>query len=382
MNMQGRLGPRNTRKTRKPDGRRTGRALPCVRRVPWLLFLVLAAVPARAVEPVNPELIPEARAVLDYLAAGYGKQTLSGIAGWKAMESIRATAGRDPAIVSFELGTWSGGAAWSTNYLNGIQISVDGAKEWWKLGGIVAMQCHWHNPTNHDAHGSAWIKAPRGSGPFDLAQALAAGTVEHEAVMSDLRRFADCLEPLSKARVPVLWRPLHEIDGGWFWWTDGKHPERTAALWRLEFDYLVKERKLNNLIWVYSAAQRVAGGPEQIELRRQFYPGSNYVDLAGIDIYPSKTSGWLSYREDTYARAYDIIRQVAPGKMLALAECSGIPDPDRLKKEGPHWLYCMPWWGEGPHHPAEWIRKTYTNEFVVTRDRLPAWKIGSGAGAK
>jgi mannan endo-1,4-beta-mannosidase len=63
---------------------------------------------------------------------------------------------------------------------------------------------------------------------------------------------ADYLKQLADARVPVLWRPLHEIDGSWFWWTDAETPENTAALWRLMFDYFVNERELHNLIWVYN----------------------------------------------------------------------------------------------------------------------------------
>jgi beta-mannanase len=57
-------------------------------------------------------------------------------------------------------------------------------------------------------------------------------------------------QQLANACVHVLWRTLHEIDSGWFSWTDGKHPENTAALWRMMLDYFVKERKLSNLIRV------------------------------------------------------------------------------------------------------------------------------------
>jgi len=55
-------------------------------------------------------------------------------------------------------------------------------------------------------------------------------------VMDDLRQHADYLGQFAKARVPVLWRPLHEIEGGWFWWSDTKTPENTAKLWRMMFD--------------------------------------------------------------------------------------------------------------------------------------------------
>lgn len=62
------------------------------------------------------------------------------------------------------------------------------------------------------------------------------GSKEHETVMQDLRQHADYLDQLAKVRGPVLWRPRHEIEGGWFWWSDTKTPEKTAKLWRMMFD--------------------------------------------------------------------------------------------------------------------------------------------------
>jgi hypothetical protein len=70
-----------------------------------------------------------------------------------------------------------------------------------------------------DPDGPAWGAPPRGTGRLDLAKAVTPGTEEHQAVMADLKVTADYLQQLAEARVPVLWRPLHEIDGGWtFTW--------------------------------------------------------------------------------------------------------------------------------------------------------------------
>ncbi|MCJ7449945.1 MAG: glycoside hydrolase family 3 C-terminal domain-containing protein [Bacteroidales bacterium] len=75
------------------------------------------------------------------------------------------------------------------------------------------------------------------------------GTEEYKAMWSDLKRIADHLTELRDANVPVLWRPMHECDGNWFWY--GKQGgERFVKLWRTMFDYFTKERKLNNLVWV------------------------------------------------------------------------------------------------------------------------------------
>jgi mannan endo-1,4-beta-mannosidase len=195
--------------------------------------------------------------------------------------------------------------------------------------------------------------------------------------MRDLKGHADYLQQLADARVPVLWRPLHEIEGGWFWWTDQEHPENTAALWRYMFNYFTKERKLHNLIWVYASALRCGKGKEgvtNVPMRKRYYPGSQYVDIVGIDVYPNAYIGIGKPQDDTYAASFAAIAQVAPGKMIALAECEAIPNPDKLAKDGPKWLYCLPWWGIGKKHTAEWAKTTYAHEHFITLEQLPKRK--------
>lgn len=329
-----------------------------------------------AIEPANPDLIAEARAVLDYLASMEGKGTLGGVSGSKNADAIKEVSGKYPAVLALDLSGWNS-PPWGDSYNGVVQNSVDRAKAWWQDGGIVAMQLHWVHPSN--PNGSAW-RGKHGrkeaSGPFDFPAALKPGTETHKELMRDLKGHADYLQQLADARVPVLWRPLHEIDGGWFWWTDGERPENTAALWRVMFDYFVKQRKLNNLIWVYNAGLKPPKGRDvaQIEVRKRFYPGDAYVDISGIDIYPNSYYGWKDYREDTYAKAYQIMKQVSPNKIMALAEGAGIPDPDMLTKDGPPWVYCLSWWGPGKKHPEEWIKHTYNHGFVITRDELPELK--------
>ncbi len=332
---------------------------------------------ALAIEPVDKELIPEAREVLNYLESVYGKKTIAALNGPNNVEGIRQASGKEPAIVGFDLSGWNS-PPWGKSYNGVVQKSVDAAKAWWQKGGIVTMHLHWIHPANPD--GSAWRSVhgkKTASPPFDFAAALKPGTKANEELMRDLKRHADFLQQLADARVPVLWRPFHEIEGGWFWWTDQEKPENTAALWRFMFDYFVKERKLHNLIWVYSAAVRAGVGQEAvtaIERRRLFYPGADYVDIAGIDIYPSDKLGIGKPQSDTYATSFAAMQQVAPGKMLALCECEAIPNPDLMAKDGPKWLYCLPWWGQGKDHPAEWIKQTYNHNFIITRDELPKWK--------
>jgi mannan endo-1,4-beta-mannosidase len=303
-----------------------------------VLCLLLVGISAAA-EPANRDLTAEARNVVDYLESIYGKKVLSGICGERHLEDVHTFSGKYPAMVTIDL-NGEKHPTWGDVYRQNVQHSIDRAKEWWQAGGIVTMQLHWKNPMN--PRGTAWVGPPQGTGPLDIGKAITPSTDEYRAVMADLEKHADYLQQLLDARVPVLWRPFHEIDGGWFWWTDAEKPENTAALWRLMYDYFVHQRKLNNLIWVYSAAVKPSGKDKdvvRIEYRRRFYPGDAYVDISGIDIYRNDRLGWGSFRDDTYPKAFDIMSQVTPHKMLALCECAGIPDPDKMAQDGPRWLF-------------------------------------------
>ena len=67
---------------------------------------------------------------------------------------------------------------------------------------------------------------------------------------SGTRHPADGLKELQDANVVVLWRPFHEMNGGWFWW-GGKDPDEFIRVWRHMFDYFTKTKGLDNLLWVY-----------------------------------------------------------------------------------------------------------------------------------
>ena len=331
-------------------------------------------------DPADPDLMPEARRVWEYLHSIHGRYTLSGVSQVKNAEAIERVCGKMPALVAMDLSGWNS-PTWGRTYTPVVEQTIESAKAWWAGGGIVTLQFHWKHPLK--TNGTAWVGKHGNnppSGPFDMAAAVQAGTPEHEAIMADLDRHADYLAQLAEARVPVLWRPFHEIDGGWFWWTDKEHPEAVAQMWRLMFDHLVHRRGIHNLIWVYSAGLHPAGKNRdvaQIDLRKLHYPGGDYVDISGIDIYPNEYYGWGRPQEDTYPKAYDIMSKVSPGKMLALCEGEAIPDPDRMMGQGPRWLYCLPWWGPGEKHSEDWIRKTYDHEFIITRDELPDFRKGA-----
>lgn len=103
-------------------------------------------------------------------------------------------------------------------------------------------------------------------------------------INADLKKLGDELQKFADARIPVLWRPLHEPPGNWFWWHDGG-PDQFKKLWIHMYDYLVNTRNLHNLIWVYSSSD---GGTSNAA----WYPGNKYVDIVGVDGYGERSRVW------------------------------------------------------------------------------------------
>jgi len=117
------------------------------------------------------------------------------------------------------------------------------------------------------------------------ARILQDGTIERERWMDILDEVAIGLEKFQQANVPVIFRPLHEMNGDWFWWgadtVSGGSADRQELFKRLYVDmhnYYSKTKNLDNLIWVYSPDR---SRPSLTE----YYPGDEYVDIIGIDAY-------------------------------------------------------------------------------------------------
>jgi mannan endo-1,4-beta-mannosidase len=140
---------------------------------------------------------------------------------------------------------------------------------YWKQGGLVSVSTHLNNPVRTNGGGLR-------DKDVDLASLLATNSPTHTRWMGELDLIAGGLQELRAAKVVVLWRPFHEMNGDWFWW-GGKDPEVFKQVWRQIFDYFTQVKGLDNLIWVYS--------PNHGRQTASYYAGSRYVDLVGLDAY-------------------------------------------------------------------------------------------------
>ncbi len=79
----------------------------------------------------------------------------------------------------------------------------------WQSGGLVTVTWHAANPWTG---GTAW---DRKAGT--LIDLVSSASDVHAVWMRQLDRVATARAELRDARIVVLWRPLHEMNGGWFW---------------------------------------------------------------------------------------------------------------------------------------------------------------------
>ncbi len=51
-----------------------------------------------------------------------------------------------------------------------------------------------------------------------MQKGVTVGTAEYNATIRDIDAIAVQLKRLQNEKIPIIWRPLHEAGGKWFWW--------------------------------------------------------------------------------------------------------------------------------------------------------------------
>lgn len=112
-----------------------------------------------------------------------------------------------------------------------------------------------------------------------------------------LRITADGLQELKDAGVVVLLRPYQEMQYDWAWWGNNSRDD-FVWLWRETYDYFVRERRLDNLLWWYNPGQ------ESTQIMNRdwlfYYPGDDVVDIVGFTLYNAFDTGTLGRQVTAY----------------------------------------------------------------------------------
>jgi mannan endo-1,4-beta-mannosidase len=310
--------------------------------------------------PVTPGASPEVQSLLAYFSDIYGKKILSGQQEGRRgtndlgfeLTYITNTTGKLPALLGLDFTSCTQQSPQRDTEHRVTRTAID----WYaKRGGIVTFCWHWYAPTADPAFYTKDTK-------FDLVRGVTEGTPENAALLRDLDAIAGELKLLQAARVPVLWRPMHEVNGRWFWW-GAAGPDPYKKLWRMMFDRYTHQHGLTNLIWVFSPGA-------ETDLA-EWYPGDEYVDMIGQDHYP------MDGNDGPAKDVFDELVALGRGnKLVGMSENGPIPDPDKMVGEKAGWLFFTTWGGRilTERNPKEKLIKVFNHPHVLNLNDLPDLK--------
>ncbi len=324
--------------------------------------------------PVSPNASVTTYKMMNYFSDTYGEKTLTaqqvttGTNG--EIAAIYNSTGRLPAIRVGELSfAQSNNPAYDESLTD-----LDLAEQWAEQGGIVAYDWLWYSPGENSHYLASMTD-------FDITNLysdpdvseLSMETVEMLygdgelskegfKLIQDIEEIKEVFQRLSDKGITVLFRPMPDAGMGGYWWSNNK--DSYKWIWQSLFKRLTSYYGLGNIIWVWSGSTA------------DFFPGDEYVDIVGEDIYNITGDSGNSHFLGT---AY-----YGTTRASALTDCLMIPDPDVLVQDNARWLYFS--LGKGDclidssgklnyrYTSPELLDKAYNHNDFVTLDELPSFK--------
>jgi len=306
---------------------------------------------------INADTFAQSSQVLNYLQSISGKKTIAGQhnkepnakpAMWT--EYVKKTTGKYPAL-------WSGDFLFQQENIDQRWTMIYEAKKQWENGAIINLM--WHACPPDQGEPCGWDPGLLNAQLDDTQwkDLMTEGTTLNMAWKKRMDDIAIYLQYLEDHKVEVLFRPLHEMNQGKFWWGGRPGPDGTAKLYRYVHDYFTDTLGLSNLIWVW----------DMQDMSRDFdayNPGDAYWDIFGFDVYDKGFDpSWYQY-----------ILPIVGNKPMAIGECSKLPSSEMLASQ-PRWIFFMPWAELVKEaNTTEEINQIYNDSRIITLDEMPGWK--------
>ena len=237
---------------------------------------------------IDPKATAETRALYRNLSKLSKKHILFGHQhateyghGWTGeanRSDVKSVSGSHPAVIGVD---FSGLSGRSPEAIERAKVSLrKQIADTYDRGGVTTVAWHFSNPVTPQT-GFYWkysVSAP-------AVMNLIPGGSHHEqykAILKTVGDLANSIKGSDGKLVPMLFRPYHEFDGGWFWW--GKphcSKEEFTSLWRFTVSYLRDSLQVHNFIYTFSPDCLFR--TEAAYLER--YPGDEWVDMVGMDNY-------------------------------------------------------------------------------------------------
>ncbi len=345
----------------------------------------------------DPDAIPEAQNLMNYMASVYGEHIISGQQeiysnGPHGLEQefdyLLNLTGEMPAIRGFDYGNFTCPAFGSDD--GSTERVIDWVKN---RNGIATSSWHLNVPKDMASYTSGSridfsATTFNTNTDFSPSKAIQEGTKENLYYMQALETLAAEFNELEALGIPIIWRPLHEAEGGggetgsWFWW--GR--EGSAAykdLWIYTYNVLTNDFGCHNLIWEWNSYN--------FDSSANWYPGDEYVDIIGYDKYNCtdwSTGSKVVYHNDSAIPStfYGIMQKYNSTKMVAMAENDSFSTVDNLINDKAGWLYFCTWYdgngsadSDSPKFLTDPIFNTeqdtidmYQSDYCITLSELPA----------
>ena len=378
--------------------------------------------------PVTPGATEATYKVLDFLKDNFGTKTISGMmisdqvfnydygnmkllkpgectpadsckysdaeVAWTGQTDIAEfynRSGHYPAIGGFDMLFAAGGRheeGWFKGYTENNLVMTE---ELWNKGGIPTFTWHWKvgedtifytqaNGYKNAGCTEGVTKTADNNTCFNYTLAFTDSTCKeintssevYQNIVNDVDIVSSYFLQLQEKDIAVVWRPLHEASGGWFWWGVAS-AECYVQLYRLVFDRMVNTNGVKNLLWVWNINTDPTYGYDYSALNGAWYPGDEYVDIVAVDIYDpllNHNSGANYYNK--------IISEVGTNKLIALSENGAIPDIDSIAEDKAYWSYWMTWsqtWSGNflDKTPTDMWKKNLDDERIIALDDMPGW---------
>ncbi len=190
--------------------------------------------------------------------------------------------------------------------------------------------------------------------------------------------FGDWAKQLKQVKGTVILRILHEFNGNWYPWciaNNDKNPELLIKAFR-HIRTIFKEKNVTNVKFIW-CPNSMSIPQEKWNYIMDAYPGDEYADYIGMDIYNGSGDGpiWRSFRKEGISNYFTITQEI-PDKPLFVCEVAS-----RERKIGEF----------GPsQNKEEWIKQmSEALKSDMAKIRLLTWfneketfKINSSPGAR